>query len=413
MSRQNIVAGIDIGNTNIKTIIAEVNPQTLRPQVLGVGTSPSNGLRRGMVKDMNETVSDVRNSVKQAESMSGVKIRQAYVSINGLHIKNQVSRGVVAVSRADNEISQNDINRVVEAASTVSLPPNREKIHIIPQNFIIDGQENVKNPIGMKGVRIEADVLIIEGLSPYIHNLAKCINENGIEVVEFVYSPLAVAKSVLDKNQKEHGVLSLDFGGGVSSISLFQEGELIYTKVLPIGSRHITHDLAVALRSSIDIAEKTKIKFGSILKEKIGKKQTIDLSELTDEEDFVISKKYIADAVEARVSELFDMILNELKKVNNVSTIPAGLVLSGGGSNLPGLVTFAKNKLNLPVKIGEYWSFDGMLDQANDPSFSVAAGLILWGIEKKFSDGKMNNYNAIRVNNFFKDIGDWLKNFLP
>src|SRR3989338_4055075 len=217
-----------------------------------------------MVVDMEEAIDNIRTAVQRAEAMAGVSVKRAYVAVNGLHIKNQVSHGVVAVSRADNEISQNDIDRVIEAATAINLPPNRQKIHVIPRSFTIDGHEHVKDPLGMKGVRIEADVLIIDGLAPYIHNLAKCVNENDIEVAEFVFSPLASAKAILDRNQKEHGVLTLDFGGGVSTASLFYEGDLVHTAILPIGSRHITNDLAVALRSSMDTAEKTKIQFGSM-----------------------------------------------------------------------------------------------------------------------------------------------------
>lgn len=413
MARPYIVAGIDIGNANIKTVVAEINRESLRPHIIGVGVSQSSGLRRGMVVDMDETIENIRQSVRQAESMSGVKVRRAHVSINGLHIKSQVSRGVVAVSRADNEISQNDIDRVIEAASVVSLPANRQKIHVLPKNFIVDGHEHVKDPLGMKGVRIEADVLIIDGLSPYIHNLAKCINENDIEVAEFVFSPLAVAKAVLDRNQKEHGVLSLDFGGGISTLSLFYEGDLIHTAVLPIGSRHITNDLAVALRSSMDIAEKAKIQFGSVDSIKGNKKNEIDLSELLGEEDFVIPHKHITKVVEARVHELFDMVSNEMKKVSNIKIIPAGLVISGGGANLPGLVQTARNKLNLPVRLANFSNFEGMADQIADTSFAAAAGLVLWGVERDSTGNKFMSADFFQNSNFLKKAVDWLKNFLP
>src|SRR3989344_4338352 len=220
--------------------------------------------------------------------MAGAKVSKAYVSANGLHIRTQPSRGVIVVSRADNEITQNDIDRVIDAASTINLPPNREIIHAIPKNFTIDAQEHVKNPLGMKGVRLEADVLLVEGLSQYIRNIAKCVNANDIEVAEFVFAPLAASKSVLDKHQREHGVLSIDFGGGVSSMSLFHEGDLIHTAILPIGSRHITNDLAVAFRTSMDKAEEIKCKHGLISTEQNGKKDKVDLSELLGEENFAV-----------------------------------------------------------------------------------------------------------------------------
>jgi len=261
MSRINTITGIDIGNSFVKTVVVQPDKESWAPKILGVGVSESGGLRKGVVIDMGETIRDIADSVKKAEAMAGIKVHRAYVSVNGLHIKSQLSRGVIAVSRADNEIAPNDVERVVDAASIVSLPANREVIHVIPKNYLVDGQEYVKNPLGMKGVRLEAEVLIIDGLSPYIRNLAKCLSANDIEVAEFVFSPLASSCAVLDKSQREHGVLSLDLGGGVSTVSFFHEGELVFASTLPIGSRHITNDLAIALRTSMDAAEQVKLQY--------------------------------------------------------------------------------------------------------------------------------------------------------
>ena len=259
MARQNLINGIDVGNSQIKVVIAGVGKDRLRPEVLGTGNTESSGLRKGMVVDMEETIGNIKSAVQKAEAMAGAKIKRAYVAVNGLHIKTQVSRGVIAVSRADNEISQSDIDRVIQAASVVSMPANREIVHVIPRNFIVDGTEYVKNPLGMKGVRLVADVLIVDGLSPYLRNIAKCVNENDIEVAGLVYAPLAASLSSLDKNQREHGVINLDFGGGTSTLTVFEEADLIHSAVIPIGSKHITNDLAVALRTSLDIAERVKL----------------------------------------------------------------------------------------------------------------------------------------------------------
>ena len=256
---KSVIAGIDIGNSSVKTLIVEFKDDSSPPRVLGVGVSPSNGLRRGVVIDMAEAIEDVKNSVSQAEGASGMRIRNAYVSIAGQHIRSQISRGVIAVSRADNEISENDIQRVLEAASAVSLPPNRQIIHNIPKRFTVDGQEFFKNPLGMTGIRLEADVVIIDALTPYLKSLAKVVNENGIEVTEFVYSPLASAKAVLNKKMREHGAMVVDFGGSLSTLAAFEEGELIHTATLPIGSRNITNDLAIAIKTSLDNAEKNQI----------------------------------------------------------------------------------------------------------------------------------------------------------
>ena len=411
--RQQIITGIDIGNHAVKTVIAELDRETLRPQIIGVGSSPSNGLRKGVVFDMEETINNVRESVKRAESMAGTKVGRAYVSANGLHIRTQPSRGVIVVSRADSEITQNDIDRVIDAASTINLPPNREIIHTIPKNFTIDAQEHVKNPLGMKGVRLEADVLLVEGLSPYIRNIAKCVNANDIEVAELVFAPLAVSKAVLDKHQREHGVLSIDFGGGVSSIALFHEGDLIHTAILPIGSRHITNDLAVAFRTSMDKAEEIKCQHGLTGAEQNGKKDKVDLSDLLGEENFVVPRVQIAKIIDSRVSELFDFITDEMKKLQRGYLLPAGVILAGGGANLTGLPAFTKNRLKLAVRVGGDYYLEGLSDKISDPAFAVAVGLALWGFEKEFSGGKLPLSAIFSYAGTASKVGKWFKNFLP
>ena len=414
MPRSYIISGIDIGNAQIKVVIAKLAGDGLKPEIIGSGSSVSNGLRRGMVVDMEETIQNVHSAIQRAEAMAGVKIRSAYLAVNGLHINMQTSRGVIAVSRADNEISQSDIDRVIKAASVVSLPANREIVHVIPKNFIVDGTEYVKNPLGMKGVRLEADVLLIDGLSPYLRNLAKCVNENNIEVAGLVYAPLASALSVLDKNQKECGVVNLDFGGGTSTLTVYEEADLIHSAVLPIGSRHITNDLAVLLRTSIDVAERVKLEYGSTSSgEDMRRRGEIDLSNLLGEENFVIPKKQLIKVIDARVHELFDMVSNELKKVSKRGLLPAGVVLSGGGVNMSGVSLLAKERLKLPVRISKSIHFDGISDIVDDPAFAVATGAVLWGLEEEAggSGGRKNLNNS--PEELFKKFLDWFKNFLP
>ncbi|MDP3954597.1 MAG: cell division protein FtsA [bacterium] len=411
MARRDIVCGIDVGNSAVKTIIAELNRETLRPHVLGVGSAPSSGLRRGMVIDMEEAIHNISQSLEQAQTMAGVKVDQAYVSLNGLHIRTQVSHGIVAVSRADSEISQSDIDRVVDAASVISLPQNREVIHILPKNFVIDSQEHVRNPLGMKGVRLEADVLIIDGLSTYIRNIAKCVNANDVEVIEFVYAPLALSKAILNKHQREHGVLSLDIGGGISTLSMFYEGELVHTGVVPIGSRHITNDLAIALRTSMDIAEDIKKEHGFLPNGVVSKKDTVDLSEALGEDEFIIPKRQIAEVINARTSEIFDKIITELKKADR-HMIPAGVVMSGGGSNMLGISEFVKNRMRMAVKIGGDYFLEGIRDQIVDPAFAVAVGLVVWGIEGESSDDGSRRRD-VKLNGGIKKVANWFKNFIP
>lgn len=410
-----LLSGIDIGNSFIKTVIAEVNRETGQPRIIGTGSAPSNGLRRGMVVDMEEAIESVRASIQQAELMAGAKITNAYVSINGLHIKTQLSRGVIAVSRADNEIAQSDIARLIEGASTVSLPLNYEIIHVIPKTFIIDGQEHVKNALGMKGVRLEVEVLLIEGLSPYIRNLAKCINANGIEVSEFVFAPLAASKSVLDKHQREYGVLLVDIGGGVSSMAMFHEGELVHTAVLPIGSRHVTNDIAIAFRTSLDNAEQIKTQYGVVGSADLSsaRKDTVDLASILGESELLVPKKHIAKIIDARMNELFDIITHELKKPTGNYLLPAGLVLSGGGSNITGIQGFAKERLGLAVRVGGDYSLDGISEQIRDPAYAVAVGLVIWGFERTLVSSGSGRFAGAFSGNILQKTTKWLKNFLP
>ncbi len=408
---QHIICGIDVGNTAVKAVIADINDQTGQPRIIGVGSAVSNGLRRGVVVDMEEVISSIGKSVKKAQTMAGVNIQYAYVSISGTHIKTQISRGVVAVSRADDEIVQSDIDRVIEAASTVSLPQNYEIIHVIPKNFIIDGQEIVRNPLGMKGIRLEVEVLLIEGLSPYIHNLTKCVQAIGIEVASLVYAPLASSKAILDKHQREYGVLLLDLGGGVTSMAIFYEGDILHTAVLPIGSRHVTNDLAIAFRTSIDNADKIKHIHGMLdVDNKISKKDEVDLSEFIEEESAIISKRQLIKIIDARISEIFEAIANELKKTTGTKVLPAGMVLVGGGANLVGIKDYTKKKLGLATKFADAYFMEGLSEQVTDPAFAVAIGLVMWGIEDVTVNGVNQGNNS---NKLFKKIRAWFKNFMP
>lgn len=416
MATAHLISGIDIGNAQVKAVIARLNRETGRPEIIGAGSVQSEGLRRGMVVDMEETVENIAAAVQQAEAMAGAKLRRAYLSVSGLHIKTQVSKGVIAVSRADNEISQNDIDRVLQAASVVSLPANREIIHVIPRNFVVDGTEYVKNPLGMKGVRLEADVFIVEGLSPYMRNIVKCVNENGIEVAGLVYAPIAASLAALDKNQKEYGVMNLDFGGGTSSLAVFEESDLVHSAIFPIGSRHITSDLAIALRTSLDIAERVKLEHGTLAdSEDARRRDTIDLSSFVGEEGYTVQRRQLARIIDARATELLDMVGEELKKISKNGMLPAGVVLTGGGTNLPGFVTLVKDTLKLPVRLARSQHIDGPPDLLHDPAFAVALGLIVWGMEQEGIGGRTGRSAPLvsQGGGMFHKVIDWLKNFMP
>lgn len=412
MARIPTICGIDIGNSQVKVVIARVDNNGQKPEIIGTGSAASEGIRKGTVWDMEETIANIKSAVQQAEAMAGTKVHSAYIAVNGLHIKSQMSRGVIAVSRADNEISQNDVERVLQAASVVSIPANWEIIHVVPRNYIVDGTENVKNPVGMKGVRLEADVMIIYGFSTHLRNIAKCINENDIEVAGLVYAPLAASLSALDKNQREYGVVNLDFGGGTSSLTVFEESDMIHSSIIPIGSKHITNDLAVYLRTSIPAAERVKIEHGSTSNlEDLRRKSVLDLSQILGEENYNLEKKQLVKIIDARANELLDIVESELKKIQKSGILPAGIVLSGGGATLPGFALMVKERLRLPVRVAEPFGLESANSVAGDPSFAVAVGLVLWGVEKGDEyHGRGSSYSG---DGLISKLSGWLKNFLP
>lgn len=416
-NNRDIFVGLDIGTSSINTVVAKVEAAQgeLRPQIIGVGSSRSNGLRKGIVTDIDEVVSSLKKSIEEAERVSGAKIDSAYVSIGGSHIESLSSRGVVAVSRADGEISNEDVGRVIAASEAISLPLNREILHVIPRSFTVDSETGIKNPVGMNGVRLEVDTLIINGSTPFVKNLIKCVNEAGINIDGLVLNILASAMAILDKRQKDLGVVCLDIGGGTSSMVVYEEGELLDVKVLPVGASHVTNDLAIGLRTAIDIAEKVKVEYGSCLPDEINKKETIDLTKFGLEEDGLASRKEIAEIIEARILEILGLTTKELKRIGRDRLLPSGVITLGGGAKLPGLVDLAKRELKLPAQVGFPADLDGITDRVDDPGFATAVGLVLWGIDSKL------NGNSIRtpiplvpsMGNTINKMKKWFKSFMP
>jgi len=379
MYHEQIIIGLDIGTNTIKTIVGQKRKKEEKPLIIGLGIAESLGIRKGVVVDIEETVKAINLSVEKAEQSSGIPIERVYASIGGDHILSQISRGVVAVSRADREISQEDVSRAIEAAQTLSLSSNREIIHIIPINFSIDGQEQIKDPIGMIGVRLEVNALIIHGLVPFIKNISKCISEAGLEINDLVFSPLSASEAVLSFRQRELGVVVIDIGAGTTGISVFEEGNVIYCASIPMGANHITNDIAIGLRTSVNVAEKIKRDFGSAVSSKISKKENINFGKIEDFEKGAVSRRYLSEIVEARLSEIFSLVDGELKKINRSRLLPGGAVLTGGGAKMPGIIDLAKKELGLPCQIGSPQELGGIVDKIDDPSFATAVGLILWG----------------------------------
>ncbi|MEK7598215.1 MAG: cell division protein FtsA [Patescibacteria group bacterium] len=420
MSKKDIIVGIDIGSSNVRTVISQVFPEEEMPRIIGVGVAQSAGIRKGIIVDLEETVKVISESVEKAERNSGRTVEKALVNLGGNHITSQDSKGVIAVGRADGEVTEDDIMRVINAAQAISIPSNKEIIHVIPKNYSLDEQKGIKDPLGMNGVRLEVDAMIIEGSTPFVRNLIKCVEQARITLDSFVLSPLAAAKATLSKRQKELGVVLVDIGGGTTSIAVFEENDLLHTAVLPIGGGHITNDIAIGLRTSIDVAEKIKLEYGNALPKEIGKKEDIDLSAIDPNEEGIVSRYHVAEIIEARLEEIFSLVNKELKLIGREKLLPAGIVLVGGTVKLPGAVDLAKNILALPAQTGFPLPLGGLVDKVDDPSYATVVGLILWGLESSFYGKKGGSERGRLVTDISASVGSsisgmrkWLGKFLP
>lgn len=413
MARENYYTGIDIGSSSVRVVVAQLDQATQTPVILGVGVTPMGGMQKGVITDVEEAVAAVSRALDTAERIAGVPVERAYVSINGSHISSQNSRGVIAVSRADGEITADDVARVINAAQAISLPSNREILHVLPQNFIVDGQEYIHDPVGMTGVRLEVETHIIEGSAPFIKNLTKVINQAGIHIEDFVFSPLAAARCVLEKRQKELGVVVVDLGAGTTSLATYEENSLLHTAVLPFGSSHITNDIAIGLRTSIDTAESIKVQYGTALAENIKASESLTIQAEADGEQETVSKQEVANIISARLEEIFSFVDKELKKINRSGLLPAGVVFTGGGAILPGVIELAKKRLRLPARIGKIPALRGITDKTNGPEFAVPYGLLFWAIEQESRTSHRSSLHLPDIGNTVGKLRGWFKTFLP
>ncbi len=416
MPREQIFVGLDIGSSTIRVVVGKQESELGTPSIIGVGEAPSQGIRRGVIVDIDEAVSSITEALEKAERMTGLTIDHAVVSVGGAQITAQESHGVIAVARADGEITENDVVRVVDASQAISIPANREILHVIPKNFTVDGQAGIKDPVGMSGIRLEVDSQIVQASVPFIKNLTKCILQAGLEIDDLVLAPLAASQAALTKKQKELGVVLIDLGGGTTGIVVFEEGDLTASTVLPVGSMHITNDLAIGLRSSVDTAEKVKLQYGQAEAREVKKDTDIDLSKIDRQEEGKVGTKHVAEIIEARMEEIFDLVNRELKRINKDGQLPAGAVLTGGGAKLPGVIELAKKQLRLPVALGQPGSVTTVIDRVDDPSYATAVGLVLWGQEFLLgSTTRTVNKFAKRVleHDTVNKMRKWFKSFLP
>lgn len=382
MKDKELIVGLDIGGTAVRIAVGALSfteKGEKKVSVLAAISVPSEGVHRGVITSIDDVVSSISSCVDRTERVLGMPLERVWVGISGSHIISHPTHGVIGVAKSDGEITVSDVERVLEAARTVATPSNYEILHVIPKSFIVDGQGGVKDPVGMIGIRLEVDAEIIQGLSSQIRNLTKCIYRARLEIEDLVFSILATSEAVLTPKQREVGAVLVNVGASTTSMVVFEEGDVIHTAVLPVGSEHITSDIAIGLRTSIDIAEQVKVDFGTANSKSVSKRDEINLKECGAVDDEFVSRKYVSEIIEARVEEILEKIDSELKRIGRSGLLPGGVVLTGGGAKLPGLTEVAKRKMRLPACLGYSTGISGTTDKINDLSFTTAIGLVLWG----------------------------------
>jgi cell division protein FtsA len=415
MAQQQYLVGLDIGTSAVRVVVGKIDEGSRMPNIIGIGETPSSGIRKGVVVDIEEAVSTISSALEKAERMTGVPVNHATVAIGGSHISAIESHGVIAVSRADGEITENDIIRVIDASQAISIPQNREIIHVIPKYFTVDGQPGIKDPLGMTGIRLEVDTVIVQASAPLIKNLTKAIEQAGLSVDDMVLAPLAASQAVLTKRQKELGVGLIDMGGGTTSLAVFEESQLLHTSIIPVGSAHITNDVAIGLRTSIETAERVKCDYAHAIPRQVARTEEIDLSTIDPSEEETVSRHHLAEIAEARLEEIFELINKELKTINRDGQLPAGVVLTGAGAKMPGILDLAKKSLRLPVQIGYPGNVTTIIDKVQDPSYATAVGLILWSSEylAPSRGGQFKLGKQLMENDAVRKVQDLFKRFLP
>ncbi len=393
MSKSKIVAGIELGSSKVATIIAQIITDQVSfdrsVNIIGVSSVESRGVKKGQIVDIEEAVDAMISGVEAAERMAGYNLESAYISLGGAHVSSQNSHGVVAISDPNGEINYEDVERVIEAASAISLPSSREIIHVVPREFVVDGEAGVRDPVGMSGVRLEVDTHLITASSAALKNIRKAINEVGVNATELVFSGLAAGEAVLTKTEKELGCVLIDVGGGTTSMAAYIDGALTYSGVLPIGAKNVTNDLAIGLRVSLEFAEKIKLALSDEEKKTkkskdVGVADEIDLTSMGISDTKKVSRKTLTEGIiKPRLNEIFTMVRLALEREDFAGQVPAGAIITGGGAEIVGVGESAKRMLSLPVRIGKPKGVGGLIDDIINPSFATPVGLVLYAASKE------------------------------
>ncbi len=393
--RENLVVGLDIGTTKICAIVGAITDEGL--DIVGIGTSPSRGLRKGVVINIESTVNAIRKALQEAELMAGCEIKSVFAGIAGGHIKGLNSQGVIAIK--NREVTNEDVRRVIDAAKALAIPMDREVIHILPQEFIIDDQDGIKEPLGMSGVRLEARVHIVTGAVASAQNIIKSCNKAGVDVGDIVLEQLASAEAVLTADEKDLGVALIDIGGGTTDIAIYVDGAIKHTSVLSLGGNHLTNDIAVGLRTPTAEAEKIKQASGCCLSSMVGKDETIEVPSVGGREPRILSRQLLAEILEPRVEEIFTLVNREIIKSGYEDLIASGVVITGGSAILPGMPELAEQIFDLPVRRGKPINIGGLIDVVNSPVYATGVGLVKYGSRnmqtRNFVIGQENLFDRV------------------
>lgn len=427
-----IISALDVGSAKVCAVIASVEEDNV-PSVIGVASQPSEGIKKGVVVNIDDAINCIASTLEAAERMAGITVPSVYLSVSGKHITSTNNKGVVAVSTE--EIVPDDVFRAIESARTVSIPPGREILHVIPREFIVDSQGGVKDPVGMTGTRLEVDAHIVSATTTVLHNLLKCVQQLGLKVDDVVFSGWASSSAVLTDTEKELGVMLLDIGGGNTSITSFVEDAITYSGCVPFGGLNVTSDLAIGLRVSLDDAERIKVNAMDLLKRKkgsakkvdIGRKpkegkgrstsKVIDISSLGIEGSEEIEKELFEEIIEARLSEIFDLVIAQLEQSGCGASMPAGVVLTGGCAMLPNITRIAKKIFKVPARVGYPKGLEGLVDEISGPAYSTIQGLILYGAtsagEGRISEPVGVGSSSDGIGSMVSKVGKWFKNLMP
>ena len=413
--RDNILASIDVGSSKICTLVAELTPEEdLR--ILGVGVTPAQGVKKGMVDNIQEATEAIASSVEKAERSSGSRVLAAHVSINGNHVNSLNNRGIATIPGRQRPITKQDIDRAIEEAQALNLPTNREILHVIPRFFIVDGQEHVSDPVGMYGQRLDMETHIVTGSVTAVQNLTQCVESAGVQVETLVLSPLAAAEAVLVEEEKRQGIIVADIGGGTTSIAVFVDGTVFHTSVLPVGGYHLTHDLVAGLRAPFSAVEDLKTEFGSALPSHINPEETVELEAFGGQRHKEVSRRRLAEILQARVEEILEMIYIDAKRAGFDEMIAAGLVLTGGTASLHGIDELAEQVLGMPVRTGVPRGIHGLADSLNSPAYAASVGLLRWSIMENGHNGHKPSFSfksPFQFTGVMETARRWLKALIP